>query len=127
MKRRRNFGRCSHSVTITTITAGLAREVCENCAMVRISYVERAVETRPIHVVEREGPEIDLELEQAIGEVLAFEEEARYLKCRLCSQPAVFMIPEGLSCDEHAWQAAARLAWDETDPWVPIRIDRSNA
>jgi hypothetical protein len=48
-------------------------------------------------------------------------------KCRLCSQPAVFMIPGGLTCDEHAWQAAARLDWQDADPWVPIRIDRSNA
>lgn len=37
------------------------------------------------------------------------------------------MIPEGMSCDEHAWQAAARTNWDDADPWVPIRIDRSNA
>jgi hypothetical protein len=37
------------------------------------------------------------------------------------------MIPDGLVCDEHAWQAAARIDWDDVDPWVPIRIDRSNA
>jgi hypothetical protein len=30
-------------------------------------------------------------------------------------------------CDEHAWQAAARIRWDESAIWVPIRIDRSNA
>ena len=119
---------CSHRATITTITAGLAREVCEDCAMVSISYVERAVTLRPAPLL---GPEpvdeIDLELEEAIGEVLRFEAEIRYLKCKLCTQPAVFMIPDGLTCDEHAWQAAARLSWDDVDPWVPIRIDRSNA
>lgn len=52
-------------------------------------------------------------------------EALRFLKCRLCSQPAVFMIPSGVVCDEHAWQAAARLDWDDSDPWVPIRIHTS--
>jgi hypothetical protein len=37
------------------------------------------------------------------------------------------MIPDGMTCGEHAWQAAARLDWEDSDPWVPIRIDRSNA
>lgn len=119
--------RCSHRATITTVTAGLAREACEDCAWVRISYVERAVHLRPVLPVAEDIPEIDLEMEQAIGEVFAFEAEIRYLKCKLCTQPAVFMIPDGLTCDEHAWQAAARLRWDDVDPWVPIRIDRSNA
>ena len=68
--------RCSHRDTITTITAGLAREVCEECARVRFSYVERAVHLRPVLPVAEEIPEIDLELEQVIGEVFAFEAES---------------------------------------------------
>lgn len=61
----------------------------------------------------------------AFGAMVTFEESSRFLTCGLCAQPAVFMIPDGLRCDEHAWQAAARLDWDAIDPWVPIRIDRS--
>lgn len=57
--------------------------------------------------------------------MVTFEESSRFLTCGLCSQQAVFMIPDGLRCDEHAWQAAARLDWDTVDPWVPIRIHRS--
>ena len=58
---------------------------------------------------------------------ITFEDTSRYRQCHLCAQPAVFMIPDGMVCDEHAWQAAARLDWEDTDPWVPIRIDRSTA
>jgi hypothetical protein len=124
LKHRRNFVGCKHGSTITTITAGLAREVCESCSRVRIRYVGGAVRLRPDRSEEQI---IDIELEEAIGDVLSQESEHRYLKCGLCTQPAVFMIPDGLTCDEHAWQAAARLTWEDVDPWVPIRIDRSNA
>lgn len=117
MRRRRSLGRCSHEGTITTITAGLAREVCESCGRVRLQYVEKAVRiypTSPRQVFDAPIPESDVQ----VGVTR---------KCRLCSQPAVFMVPDGMTCDEHAWQAAARTNWDDADPWVPIRIDRSNA
>jgi hypothetical protein len=115
--RKRSFGWCSHETTITTITAGLARDVCEACGRVRLQYVERAVRIYP------SGPNslIDAPVQQS------GPSQTTARKCRLCSQPAVFMIPDGMSCDEHAWQAAARTNWDDADPWVPIRIDRSNA
>lgn len=118
----RSFGTCLHRSRITTITAGLAREVCEGCGRVRLHYVEASVQIRP-----------DLEPTVAeLSEAMVFEaritfEDSRLRKCLHCGQQAVFMIPDGLVCDEHAWQAAARLDWDESDPWVPIRIDRSNA
>ena len=118
----RSFGTCSHRSAITTITAGLAREVCEGCGRVRLRYVDTSVQIRP-----------DLEPTTAeLTEAMVFEaritfEDSRVRKCLLCGQQAAFMIPDGLVCDEHAWQAAARLDWDESDPWVPIRIDRSNA
>lgn len=93
----------------------MAREVCEACARVRIYYVEAAVEVfgspPPSTVSERP--------------VTGRRQEGR--RCIHCSQPAVFLIPDGMTCDEHAWQAAARLDWECADPWVPIRIDRSNA
>jgi hypothetical protein len=112
---------CSHSSTITTITAGLAREVCETCAHVSLHYVESAVQLRPPLAAVADEPVRIFEARVTI------EETPRYRRCRLCAQPAVFMIPDGMMCDEHAWQAAARLSWDDSDPWVPIRIDKSNA
>lgn len=104
-----------HDTTITTITAGLARDVCETCGRVRLQYVERAVRIYP------NAPQAVIESPEPAAP------QTGPRRCRLCSQPAVFMIPEGMSCDEHAWQAAARTNWDDADPWVPIRIDRSNA
>lgn len=118
LNKRRNLGWCSHSATITTITAGLAREVCEACGRVRIQYVERAVQiypTPPRPVVES--------LRQLDGPY----SPSRQQSCMHCSQSARFLIPDGAVCDEHAWQAAARTSWDESEIWVPIRIDKSNA
>lgn len=113
---------CAHRETITTITAGIAREVCEGCGRLRISFVEPAVRaetrrrSRPVDSVMR----MLSDPRHADDETVA--ESLRFLKCRLCRQAAVFMIPSGVVCDEHAWQAAARLDWDYGDPWVPIRI-----
>lgn len=108
---------CDHSRTITTITAGLARVVCERCANVSVHYVERAVQIYPSvePILERQPPQLDL------TEIEALQ------SCDLCSQLALYRIPIGLVCDEHAWQAAARINWEDGSPWVPIRIDRSNA
>ena len=39
----------------------------------------------------------------------------------------MYLIPDGAVCDEHAWQAAARTSRGESEIWVPIRIDKSNA
>ncbi|HET8738762.1 MAG TPA: hypothetical protein VFO17_03410 [Acidimicrobiia bacterium] len=122
MKQRWSFGGCGHSSTITTITAGLAREVCETCGHVSLRYVDSAVRLRPN--VEPTQAELD---EVMVFEAMITFEDSRIRRCLLCTQPAVFMIPDGLVCDEHAWQAAARIDWDDVDPWVPIRIDRSNA
>ena len=138
MRQRRNFGICLHRSTITTITAGLAREVCEACSRVSVRYIESAVTIHPdIEALEfgtsPTSLEVDEPTSQDLDETRVFEAMVRFqpdtkrLKCGICDQPASFMIPDGLSCDEHAWQAAARLDWETTDPWVPIRIDRSNA
>lgn len=123
MKQRRNFGICSHRSTITTITAGLAREVCETCAHVTLRFVSQAVQLRP----DLEPTLAELDDIKIFEASITFEDTSRYRQCRLCAQPAVFMIPDGMMCDEHAWQAAARLDWEDADPWVPIRIDRSTA
>jgi hypothetical protein len=145
LKRRRTLWGCSHSSTITTITAGIAREVCESCSRVSVSYVEPAVRIHPdIETLRSRAVDRDAEAESTELEVLepapaeleeakifeamvTFEKSSRLVACGVCSQPAVFEIPEGLRCNEHAWQAAALLDWADSDPWVPIRIDRSNA
>lgn len=137
MKQRRTLWGCSHSSTITTITAGIAREVCEVCAHVSVSYVEPAVRLHPdieamrsgdVHLdADAEPTRAELEEAKVFEAMVTFEESSRIVKCGVCTQSAVFMIPEGLRCDEHAWQAAALLDWGDSDPWVPIRIDRSNA
>lgn len=93
---RRSIGRCPHRVTITTITAGLAREVCETCARVTIRYVGPAV------LVDSQSPRPD--------------------QCDLCTQTAAYWTPDALVCREHAWQAAAKQDWN-SEPWVPIPID----
>lgn len=137
MKPRRNFRICWHRSTLTTITAGLAREVCETCAHVSVSYVEPAVQLHSdleLHPTKGadgtqgadspQGPNIeDLDEKQIFEAMVSFETSTRRLICGLCSQPAAFLIPEGLTCAEHAWQAAARLDWEAGDPWVPILID----
>lgn len=134
LKPRRNFRICWHRSTLTTITAGLAREVCETCAHVSVRYVEPAVQLQsdmellPTEGTEPlSGPSIeDLDEKQIFEAMVSFETSTRRLVCGLCSQPAAFLIPEGLTCAEHAWQAAARLDWEAADPWVPILIDDSS-
>jgi hypothetical protein len=107
-----------HKSTITTITAGLAREVCETCARVRLHYVEAAVKLHP----EFEATGTEQDEVQAFEATIIFEKTSRRIQCRLCAQSAAFLVPDGLVCDEHAWQAAARIDWDRSDPWVPIPI-----
>lgn len=102
-----------------------------------VRYVEPAVRLHPDIETLRSGERgddfgleptpADLEEAQVFEAMISFDSSSRILKCGLCAQAAVFMIPDGLRCDEHAWQAAAMLDWDSADPWVPIRIDRSNA
>jgi len=108
-----------HKSTITTITAGLAREVCETCARVRLHYVEAAVRLHPeVEAIGTEQDEV-----QTFEAMIIFEKTSRRIQCRLCAQSAAFLVPDGLVCDEHAWQAAARIDWDRSDPWVPIPIE----
>lgn len=135
LRQRRIWG-CSHSSTITTITAGIAREVCEVCSHVSVSFVEPAVRLHPddesvphrkSETTEPGPTPADADDVAVFEAIISFEDSSRFLRCGVCSQPAVFMIPDGLRCNEHAWQAAAHLDWDVADPWVPIRIDRSNA
>ncbi|MGD2101194.1 MAG: hypothetical protein PVG83_03090 [Acidimicrobiia bacterium] len=92
----------------------------------RISFVEPAVHaetrrrSRPVDSV------MKMLADRRHADDETVRESLRFLKCRLCSQAAEFMIPSGVVCNEHAWQAAARLDWDGGDPWVPIRIHTSS-
>lgn len=133
MKHRRSFGICTHRSTITTITAGLAREVCETCAHVSVRYIEPAVRVYPETDVGvavpslPTGPNVDdIDEAQVFEAMVSFETTTRRLVCSLCSQPARFLIPEGLTCEEHAWQAAAGLDWEDSEVWVPIRIGNTS-
>lgn len=133
MRQRRTFWGCTHSSTITTITAGIAREVCEDCSHVSVSFVEPAVQMYPDFetpgesIDDLEPTAEDIDEARVFEAIVSFQESSRFLRCGLCAQQALFVIPDGLRCDEHAWQAAAHLDWGASEPWVPIRIDRSNA
>lgn len=116
----RSFGVCRHSRTITTITAGLARVVCETCGHISVRYVENSVQVYPT-LERRYVPRPEPSPRPADGT------SGTSRGCLHCAQQAVYLIPDGMVCDEHAWQAAARIRWDESAIWVPIRIDRSNA
>ncbi len=116
MTQRRNPRVCRHRNTITTITAGLAREVCEACARVRLRYVEPAVQLYPDAVADPVKPTGT----KAFEATVTFSAMSRLIRCQVCEQSAVFAVPDGLMCNEHAWQSAARIDWTTTDPWVPI-------
>lgn len=112
--RQRRIGGCHHSRTLTTVTAGLARTVCESCGRVSVRYVERAVQLYASHA----------QSDQVVDDRV--ETDQRDRKCCLCSQRAEFKTPEGVVCSEHAWQAAAKSSWGGgVDPWVPIPLDIS--
>lgn len=128
MRQRRSFRSCSHSSTITTITAGLAREVCETCAHVSVRYVDQAVRLFPDQEVEgtSSSPDDDgTDRSSSFDAMVTFAENTTILGCGLCAQSAAFMTPGGLRCDEHAWQEAALLDWELSEPWVPIQIGAS--
>ena len=117
----RNRRICLHRSTLTTTTAGLAREVCESCGRVRLRFVESAVRL----YVEKAPTQGDRRVGLTFEATVTFESPSRRTRCRLCGQDGAFLVPDGLMCDEHAWQAAARIDWKSTEPWVPIRIDES--
>ena len=123
MKHGRNLRICMHRSNITTITAGLAREICESCGRVSLRYVEPAVRLHPdIESVATKVDEI-----VAFEATIIFEKPSRRTQCLLCGQAAAYLIPDGLMCDEHTWQAAARIDWNRSEPWVPIPTTTSIA
>ena len=121
MNKRRSRRICLHRSTLTTITAGLAREVCESCGRVRLRFVASAVQLYVDRFPTQDESRRGLTFEATVR----FENPSPRTRCRLCGQHGAYLVPDGLMCDEHAWQAAARIDWKSTEPWVPIRIDES--
>lgn len=128
---------CEHLHTITTITAGLARTVCEECGRVSISY-ERAGALWPDGpeaqaYAGHEGPE-DLSEIPYVSESLdssAASETARPPRpkapiCSRCSVTAVYLTPWGLACGDHAWEAASLQDPLSDTFWIPLLVDRTN-
>jgi hypothetical protein len=104
---------CSHTNVLSTVTAGLERVVCEDCGQVSVRYVADSVKIFP--------DEADLTVGRPSGPA---PETTRRRVCGKCDAPAVFMIPRGLACGEHAWAAASRQDALGQELWIPIRIDQ---
>ena len=118
MTQSRRIDECKHASTISTITAGLERVVCENCGHVSVRYIEETV---------RIYPDLD---DTAVPESPSARAlfESRIGGCGWCSNPVEFLIPGGLACAQHAWKEASRQQVMGSEPWIPISIDqRTNA
>lgn len=86
-------------------------------------YVEAAVRLFP----DLEPPVSEVNDVSHFEATILFEKTSVRLRCKLCGQSAAYLVPQGLMCEEHAWQAAARINWGDSDPWVPIPTTRSIA
>ena len=108
---------CKHNRTISTVTAGLERSVCEDCGHVSVRYIESTVHIFP------DASDIDIpHLDKATPS------ETRRTGCTVCEAPAEFLIPGGIACAEHAWKEASKQQIMGSEPWIPISIDqRTNA
>ena len=95
--------RCQHLAVVTTITAGLARRVCQVCSHVSVEYVESAIQTYP-----------NLTLDLPAAEQL--------LECDFCGNVAIYRIPGGTVCDGHAWEMASGIDWQSEPGWVPMLL-----
>ena len=115
----RRITECGHPSTISTITAGLERVVCESCGHVSVRYIEATVRIYP-ELDDLSAPDQHYEKPRI--------ERPRINGCGWCSNPVEFMIPGGLACAEHAWKQASRQQVMGSEPWIPISIDqRTNA
>lgn len=109
---------CRHKRTISAVTAGLERTVCEECGAVSVRYLEKGVHGRrgknaiAAGITPRPEPE---------------PKPAPRRVCTVCQQPARFMIPSGLVCSDHAWEAASRQETTTDNIWIPILIDSSTS
>lgn len=105
---------CKHTHTISTITAGLERVVCENCGHVSVNFIEATV-----HIF----PGADEVTVPGLSSEPAPKVERRR-GCGWCESVVEFMTPSGLACAEHAWKEASNQQVMGSEPWIPIRIDQ---
>lgn len=119
---------CEHRHNVTTITAGLARIVCEQCGRVSIRYEGEGA-------VWPEGSEAvvsGLATTQAPAAPKAVPQRApastpqKKPVCTRCGVPAVYITPWGLACGDHAWEAASAQDPLSDDFWIPLLVDRSD-
>jgi transcription elongation factor Elf1 len=101
------MGWCQHRDTVSTITAGLERSVCERCGNVAVRYVAETVKVFP---------------ETSNSGITGADGTAT---CGSCGDRAEFLIPMGMACPKHAWAEAVRQDEAGYDLWVPIKIDRN--
>jgi hypothetical protein len=129
----RQLGDCKHKHTVTTVTAGLARTVCEACGKVSIQYEGSGA-------VWPEAP--GLNAKRAARGARTTEEVARPRRakpdparqpaqspppvCTRCDAPAIYLTPWGIACGDHAWQSASLQDPLSDSFWIPLLIDRSN-
>lgn len=116
---RPRLGRCSHRSTVSTVTAGLERSVCEDCGQVSVRFVTETVKLYPDFN--------DLSVAAGRDRPRGVNDGAGGTPptCGSCDARAEFMIPRGLACAEHAWAAASRQDALGYELWIPIRIDQN--
>lgn len=121
---------CEHEHTVTTVTAGLARTVCEACGQVSIRYDGTGAfwpegpgagkpntgKSEGAETINRTPKKPDLEPPVPPKQPV----------CVRCEVPAVYMTPWGLACGEHAWQSASMQDPLSDSFWIPLLIDRSD-
>lgn len=123
---------CEHQHTVTTITAGLARTVCEACGKVSIRYEGAGAfwpEGRKTVVGGSAASTASGAEPEAAPQPSSSASPARPQKkpvCTRCEAAAVYITPWGLACGNHAWEAASMQDPHSDDFWIPLLVDRSN-
>lgn len=115
----RQATKCEHLHTTTTMIAGLARVVCDDCGNVSIRYVEPTVRIwsqAPVPVDEEDEPNIVVDL--------TAQPRVSKPSCGQCGSTATHYTPVGIACERHAWEAASAQRDPGTEFWIPVLINR---
>jgi hypothetical protein len=122
--RRVSSEKCDHSVTSSTVTAGLERIVCEACSHVSLRYRDRGTFWPDSPTELKPPPEPDpVEILVDLTEI----PEPKQHRCTACKSEAIFLTPYGVACSKHAWIAASKQDSFDAEVWIPLLIDRSGA
>ena len=114
---------CTHENVVATVTAGLERRVCEDCALIQISFISESVKLYP------DAEDLGVAVETSVEEIPSPEPkvvESRH-RCVVCESEGLFIDAFGMACSAHAWDAASDQESDDEDLWIPLLIDRPNA